>query len=565
MESATQLLDQVAGKLGRESAQRWWDLGERTVHAALGTNPAEVNDKLSKAAAEERESPIGPGLHLWQADALARAGRYRDAVTSFDETLRAGEGVETLGNVDIIGEALRHRASALARAGDVDGAIAAYRDAARYKDMSLLYKAGVVAERAGRFDQASTLYAEVAATRRGPDAEDRAQRALRARERLTGRTGVFSPSLESMRSLLEDALVRRDAKLLRRLASPTHFWAGPGGGHFQYETPEVLDWLCADLSHSRPRRLSSNLLGIGRKRYFMTSGWRGKYFRDIVGFAFVESGLGWEWSGLVVNGPAVPWLPRWEPKEKRTNQPLPFGLLAPWPAGRRFMAGGLPGFITRSAAVAAALFIPFLGPGIAAAMVLGFSLEACGYGLRGFYYNEGPTHQGQDAFAIDFTAYTRGVPFQNQAGGTPVLCAADGVVRFVDDDVASGDDSDANEVQVDHIDPATGTNRYISRYMHMTGPFAIPVSAMMPAPVGRRLGIMNDTGTSVIDHLHFSIHDTSSGTGIGNSVRPTPMEGITLSDGASGTCIRSTNREVIVLPPGCGEVVLELLRGLGRR
>jgi len=186
--------------------------------------------------------------------------------------------------------------------------------------------------------------------------------------------------------------------------------------------------------------------------------------------------------------------------------------------------------------------------------------------LRGFYYNQGPTHSGSDAFAIDFTAYRRGIPFDNIAGGVSELAAADGIVRMTDPDAASGDSSDANEVQINHDDPATGTARFVSRYLHMAGPGLVPVSAGMAVPQGSRLGFMDDTGTSVLDHLHFSIHDTSAGSGIGPSVRPSPMDGRGLGDGDSGTCIRSTNRETIALPEGCGEIVAELLRGIfGRR
>ena len=74
------------------------------------------------------------------------------------------------------------------------------------------------------------------------------------------------------------------------------------------------------------------------------------------------------------------------------------------------------------------------------------------------------------------------------------------------------------------------------------------VSTGMAAYVGRRLGYMDDTGTSVIDHLHFSIHDSSAGPGIGPSVRPSPMDGYVLGDDNSGTCMRSTNREAFYDP-----------------
>jgi hypothetical protein len=553
MRGSERLVERVAEEVGEGVARRWWELGQRTSLAAGCADPAEVNGDLEAQWQKEPQSPVGPLYALWRADAFARGGRYGEAVAAFDEVVTGAEGVKLLGGVEARGAALRARAGVLARAGDVEGAIAAYRTAAREGDRTLLYRAGVVAERAGRFEEAVGLYGEVAAQERTPDSDDRGQRALRARERLAARPGVYTPSLQAVVDLVEGALAERDPERLRRLASPTHFWAGPGGGHYRYESEEVLDWLSADLSRSRPRRVTSGVLGTGRKRYLLTSGWRGKHFRGVVGFAFVECGLGWEWCGLLVSAPSDVWGPRWEPAEKMTNQPLPFGLLAPWPAGRRFTAGGLEQFVWRSSAVAAAVLVPIIGASIGAMLAGAFSLTDCGYGLRGFYYNQGPTHQGQDAFSIDFTTYQRGLPFVNLAGGTPVLCVADGVVRMVDADVASGDDSDANEVQVDHVDPSSGMNRFVSRYLHMTGPFAIPVSVGMPAPVGRRLGVMNDTGNSALDHLHFSVHDTTTGPGIGNSVRPTPMEGLTLGDGASGTCILSTNREAIVveLPAGC--------------
>jgi hypothetical protein len=69
---------------------------------------------------------------------------------------------------------------------------------------------------------------------------------------------------------------------------------------------------------------------------------------------------------------------------------------------------------------------------------------------------------------------------------------------------------------------------------------------MMPIFVGNRIGLMDDTGNSVLDHLHFSIHDRNipfPNAPSGASVRPTPMNGIRLEDGDSGTCVRSTNVE----------------------
>ncbi len=538
--------------------------------AAVGLDPSSPVERLRAAADSEPDAPVAPAFRLWAADGLGRAGRDREAVAAYDETLPAAEGSDFEG-IDFATEALRNRAGSLARLGDVDGAVAGYRDlAARGDAKQALFRAGVVAERGGRHQQAIELYEEAADPVRRPG-EGYGQAALRAAQRLAGEAGPFAPSPLAIADRLKAALSGGDADQLRKLASPTHLQAGPGGGHFQFEDEEILEWLCEDLGRSRPRPFGRSLLGTGGKRYLLTSGWRGKHFKGIVGFCLMRSARGWEWSGILVTGPADPWLGRWEPAEKATNQPLPFGLLAPWPEGKCFTAGGLPGFLAEMAVIAGAWsFFGFIGAGIAYAL----SGRDCGFGLRGFYYNEGPTHSGSSAFAIDFTTYRRWAPFANAAGGVPVLSAADGIVRMADGNTSSGDSSHANEVQINHDDPATGSPRFVSRYMHMAGPGMIPVSAGMVAPTGRRLGVMNDTGNSVLDHLHFSIHDTAAGPGIGPSVRPTPMEGRSLGDRDSGACICSTNveRRVIDLPPGCVEAlkregcagILKRLLGSGR-
>ncbi|HEY6145687.1 MAG TPA: peptidoglycan DD-metalloendopeptidase family protein [Solirubrobacterales bacterium] len=550
--------------------ERWWEMSLLAEQAAVGSDPSSPAERLRAAADSEPDAPVAPAFRLWAADGLARAGRDREAVAAYDETLPAA-GRSDFEGIDFATEALRNRAGSLARLGDVDGAVAGYRDlAARGDAKQALFRAGVVAERGGRRQQAIELYEEAADPARRPG-EGYGQAALRAAQRLAGEAGAFAPSPLAIADRLKAALAGGDAGQLRKLASPTHLQAGPGGGHFQFEDEEILEWLCEDLGRSRPRPFGRSLLGTGGKRYLLTSGWRGKHFKGIVGFCLMRSARGWEWSGILVTGPSDPWLERWEPAEKATNQPLPFELLAPWPEGRCFTAGGLPGFIADMAVIAGAWsFFGLIGAGIAVA----FSGRDCGFGLRGFYYNEGPTHSGPNAFAIDFTTYRRWAPFANAARGVPVLSAANGIVRMADGTTSSGDSSHANEVQINHDDPATGKPRFVSRYMHMAGPGMIPVSAGMVAPTGRRLGVINDTGNSVLDHLHFSIHDTAAGSGIGPSVRPTPMEGRSLGDRDSGTCICSTNEErvVIDLPPGCVKAVrregcariLKRLLGSGR-
>jgi hypothetical protein len=65
------------------------------------------------------------------------------------------------------------------------------------------------------------------------------------------------------------------------------------------------------------------------------------------------------------------------------------------------------------------------------------------------------------------------------------------------------------------------------------------------------------------------IHGTTTCTGIENRVMQNPLDGVTLGDGNSGTCVESSNTETIVitLPPGCRELFTSQTRegGLRRR
>jgi murein DD-endopeptidase MepM/ murein hydrolase activator NlpD len=76
----------------------------------------------------------------------------------------------------------------------------------------------------------------------------------------------------------------------------------------------------------------------------------------------------------------------------------------------------------------------------------------------------------------------------------------------------------------------------------------VNVTQWMFVDQGSRLGLINDTGNSALDHLHLSIHDArlpGAPGGLDRSVRMTPFDGRqTLEDGDEGSCIRSSNTPV---------------------
>ncbi|HEY8171243.1 MAG TPA: peptidoglycan DD-metalloendopeptidase family protein, partial [Candidatus Limnocylindria bacterium] len=524
-------------------ANQWFDLGTRAAEAARGPRPTEANRFLSSAVEAEPQSPLASVYLLWMGNNLVREGRHADAIDAYHRTLVAVDASAPLEVPwDVRGAALKDLASAHERAGNVGAAIQALRElgTVRKDDLEPLYRAGVVAERAGLTDEARDLYRNASGRTRAARASSWADLARRAAARLEEPATAFRPTLSDLVREMRSAIRDRDGSRLAALRSNTHFSVGPVGGEAAFEDLEVADSLLAELS-SRRISVHRPLRGSGGKRYLRTTGWKSARFRGEVLLVVIRTARGWQWSGIALAYPTEEWIARWQPVELATNQPLPFALKAPWPAGQSFMAGGIRDFSWKMGLVAAAGF--FGGPILA----YGFSRNDCGFGPRGYYYNAVFSHKGNSAFAIDFTRYKYGRPFNNISEGTPVLAPADGWVWDVESNVTSGNDPGyGNEVDIIHPDPATGMDRFVSRHLHLAGPGKVLVNKFAPVAVGNRLGVMDDTGESWLHHLHFSIHDQQlphPGLKYGPSIRPSPMDGRALGDGDSGTCVRSTNVE----------------------
>jgi hypothetical protein len=248
---------------------------------------------------------------------------------------------------------------------------------------------------------------------------------------------------------------------------------------------------------------------------------------------------------------------RWTPAKKQTNQPLTIPLEAPWLRGLRCMAGGLASYIVQT--------IHLLGFGpFAYFAALVFSDRDCGFGPRGLYYNTLPTHTDEDAFAIDFSHAVPGFPWRNASNRLTVAVPRIGIVANSCGIQPTGADR-PNFVEILHDDfpSSRGTNRFLSRYLHMAGPNRLRVACGALVVEGTTIGPVDSTGNSAIDHLHFSIHDqtrpfvgaraTAGCCGSlvrGSSVRPTPMNGQHLVDTNEGACIQSRTWPGMVLYQG---------------
>jgi hypothetical protein len=530
--------------LDEKSAHEWQQLSGQVLRSRDEAGCARTNVTLEAAAQREPQSPATPAYRLWMADNLVRDDRLADALAAYDATVKSAQSASRLmETIDPIIGAMYHKAQAAALLGDASTAIAAYRDLHNHDSGNAdpLFQAGLLDEKQGQLDRAAEHYRRAARAAPSNRTDNPPELARRALLRLQQPASHFAPSADAVEERIASALEHRDVSALQRAISRTHLGIGPLGGHTVFEQMEMLDHLYRDLKVSQVT-VRHTLLGTGGKRYLFTRGWNGKWFVGDVVFLISQAPRGWEWTGLAITHANDLWLERWRPATRQKNQPLPFELLAPWPAGHSFKAGGLTQYLVEQAAV--------LAGGIIAGSLLAayFARSACGFGPRGFYYNQGSTHDEEDAFAIDFTRYRQYVPYDPESGGTPVLAARSGIVQSVRAGTPSGDSSASNTVEIVHADPANpgDTGRFRSRYLHLEGPFRIPVSTMMPVFTGNRLGRMDDTGNSVLNHLHFSIHDRQiphPNVSYGASVRPTPLNGVRLEDGDSGTCVGSSNIE----------------------
>jgi hypothetical protein len=526
--------------LDEKSADQWRQLSGQVRCSRAEPGCTRTNMDLEAAAQREPESPAAPAYHLWMADNLMRDNQPADALSAYDATVKSAQSASRLiETIDPIIGALYHKAQAAALLGDATTAIAAYRDLHNYDSGNAdpLFQAGLVYEKQGQLDRAADSYRRMARAEPSNRADDPAELARRALLRMEQPASHFAPSADAVSDRIATALEHRDVSALQQAASQTHFGIGCVGGHTIFEQMEMLDHLYRDLRASRVT-VRYRLHGTGSKLYLFTRGWNGKWFAGDVAFIIGRAPRGWEWTGLAITQANDLWRERWRPAVLQKNQPLPFELLAPWPAGQSFKAGGLIQFAAEEAAVTAAGIF-------GGVLALNFSRSECGFGPRGFYFNQGG-HTEDDAFAIDFTRYRQFVPYDPESGGTQVLAVRSGIVQTVRAGTPSGDSAASNTVEIVHADPSNPVDiaRFRSRYLHLEGPFRIAVSPMMLVFAGNLLGRMDDTGDSVWDHLHFSIHDRDlphPNVTYGASVRPTPMNGVRLEDGDSGTCVPSSN------------------------
>lgn len=324
---------------------------------------------------------------------------------------------------------------------------------------------------------------------------------------------------EAVRAL-KNAIKQRNEAVIRSLASDTHFHVGGATCDRCFtEGPDYMNAFIEDLRASKNVTVREDpSLPSGTKQHLLSHGWEGKTFWGTLLFTIERTPYGWAWTGVSVTT-STPGLQILHQQQfgiaaKEGNQDMQLVIKAPWPAGtQNFAAGGftafldtyigvvfalgigvwallaplllaeLPGLIIVGLAAAAALTVmvgaliegaqrhsqarnwdanvtlgAFAGALVTPWLAFWFaSLNPCGFGVRGFYYGNEPTHLRftglEDSYhAIDFMRNTRGLPFVNSAVNELILAVADGVV--VAGNLFDPPDShfQGNFIEITHID-----------------------------------------------------------------------------------------------------------------
>jgi len=553
-------LAKIAG-IKEQSATRWEELSASVIAARLGGMPTAVDKELEKESSALDGHLLSIAYKGWIAFNQMEIGQYVRAVKLYDKLVVESE-THRKGPLpfDPALTLLRHRVDALRMMRSAKSAIQGAIDlsnAASAPHPAFALEVARTAEGFGEYGIAEKWYKQTIAIttkKRGQHYRARStvegtsafyrEVAIRDLERLRREPDMLQTP-EVLAQGIADAISERDYKKLARYASRTHFNVTFGCHSVYVGADETSERLI--------KVLGSAFAGPFELIY------RGAHCQLSVGHFKVGNALqplklilrkwvrGWEWTGIVAHDSDY-WVPDFPRAPKETNQPLSIRIVGPWQSGKKFMAGG---FRHPWHGLAALGDIDPISRTIRACS------SECGFGLRGFYYNEAISHNGHEAFAIDFTSYEQCNPYASPIDRWPVLAPADGLVVGVESSIPDGSDRGSNTVELIH--PAgTPPCKYLSRYLHLARTPIIPVSEGMFLRRGAALGFMDDTGNSAMPHLHFSIHDQSMGPHrnmvtssvsapimFGPSVRATPMAGQRLDDADDGRCVDSRNAGVL--------------------
>lgn len=347
----------------------------------------------------------------------------------------------------------------------------------------------------------------------------------------------------SLASELTEAIASGDTKRLISLASPFEFTFGAlGMGATPVSRARLLALIERDIQ-GRTVQVPDASAAMGHnpmKSYLPTRGWTSEGLGDKVLFVLARSAHGWEWRGLALLEPPPGRTRADEPAapqaaavagvatfgKTRTLGTLPYAVKAPWASGKWMLSGRYAWNHAETG---------------------GKCTETIGW--PGYYYGQGG-HTGEDHYAIDFNNWqTRmwkcGCLVRVMGKCiVPEICVdtftrAGYEVRAVADGVVFDPVPSNGQVSVRHLGLGGHSDGYASLYAHMSPMF---VEEGQYVVRGMPLGKVDDVGHSTGDHLHFMLFETASG----ESVMPSPIEGVARGENGVLACIESSNDGLFV-------------------
>ena len=343
-ENQLNLLDVGASK---EQLSRWQSLSSFTSFNGYRGNAYLIDKELEPWANNKKEGPFRELYRYWMGAYQVFCGDKKNGIIDLKKSIEYSQNEGSICNQGSIALASHNTlAQSLVTLGRVDDAVthfeAGLKLPAGNNDDNIMSCATTLS-RGGHEQAAALFYKRIADPEMTSGEVTESQLSRRYLDRLTN--DEVSISLQELTSKIEQCLLNEQGDNLTNLACLSEFMVPIGTINYFPDCKSFFPQLLADIKKSKIRILG---LENGKEQIsIITGGWNGEWLKGTVKFILTQYNNGWRWTGITLGFEPYKYISTIESDfNQQTNQPLPFGLLAPWDRGNRrdpktFMAGGL--------------------------------------------------------------------------------------------------------------------------------------------------------------------------------------------------------------------------------
>lgn len=430
-------------------AQLWAESSRIANHArAFFSSPSSVNAELGARARFAKRTPLEPLIRYWCAENFRFEGSYSAAVVEYQDCMKVP------GNDIVRSKLISGLAESYMELEDYDSALVICRnliseDCHDTPREEILLNMAQIAEESGRRGVAASFWHEILNQKRGGGGfQSAAEYALNMLS--TTKSRIYLDEREILAEFTA-ACRKGDYYRLADLADTEGFFWGGLVGCTKKIKFSALEGVIRAIIGSKSLQIDrKSFARAGDTIILPAFGFKDTLFSDGVAFAFSRGLNGWEWSGLHFPSMNMEFreelaqhfasvrkdlnpiqTPLWEQGEDRPD----IRILAPWPAGEKYRAGGGD---LRLALGIVGHFFGLLTLGLASAITIAAQnakdKDGCVQGWGAWYYGQYFHNTGENSrWAIDFS-HSEPTPLgpRSQNGGA-VLAAAAGWVEGFDD------------------------------------------------------------------------------------------------------------------------------------